>query len=127
MNETQLTWNAWTFRIGNKAFKGIRPISMEIVPERAITSTSGMLWWKKDVEELTGNWVIKLKHDRGPATIARIERIVFERENEAQFWFDQTYSSVFVNKIPVMEPHKVPKPPVSKKKPKKPKPHLRLL
>lgn len=116
------TWTAWTFLLGDKAYKCVRPLYMELVREKQTLESSGMLWWRKTVEEYTGRWTIKFKYDRGPATRSRVDFIYFNTENQARFWFDQTWQSVFLGrKQPIGPKWKKPQPK------KKNKPNLRLL
>lgn len=117
------TWTAWTFRIKDKAYKHVQPHSLELMREKAISETSGMLWWKTQKVVYTGRWAIFFRYNRGPWTVDTTDRIMFERESEARFWFNQTYESIFIKKRDVIPPPPKPKP----KKPKKNKPNLRLL
>ena len=117
-----MTWTAWTFRIHNKAYKNVRPLTMELVREKRVLGSSGMLWWRKEIKQYTGRWAIILRYDRGPATQPKKDVQVFEREDEARFWFNQTFDSVFTAIRKAMPPL----PPKNKKTQKK-KPNLRLL
>ena len=110
-------WTAWTFRIKDTAFRHVQPLSMELVREKAITRVSGYLWWKKEVEDFTGRWAIVIKYNRGPTTRMCRTEVIFDREDEARFWFNQTFDSVFTTtRSPIPPtPKKTPKPKKSKK------------
>jgi hypothetical protein len=123
MSQT-ITWTSWTIKIGHKAYKGIQPLGIEVRPE-IMTHSSGSLWWKKQWEEKTGRWEIKFTYDTGPFTSRRADIIVFEREVDAQYWYDHTYNSVFLGNYQAPSPPPPPKMKLpEKKKPNKPGLHL---
>ncbi len=106
------TWYVWTFKLGDKAYKEVRPRRMEIQKEKDLTYISGWFWWKKYSEKDSGRWQIMFVYDRGPGTVGKTEYIVFNQEQEARYWFDRTFSQIFID-----QEHNVPKPPIQKKKP----------
>jgi uncharacterized protein (DUF1330 family) len=118
------TWTAWTIKIGPKAYKGIQPLSIEIRPAVTLHS-SGYLWWKKEWTERTGKWEIKFTYETGPLTPRRTDIIEFASEDQAQYWYDNTYNTVFLSNLDkVVPPPAMPPPPKMKlpetKKPNKP-------
>ena len=107
------TWTGWTFKMGNKAFKGIRPINMTIEQElnkEVISST--FYFFKKYMMMPTGRWSVVLIFDRGPSSVTRSERVYFSSREKAKIAFDGVYNQVFLNKE-----HKVPPMPPKKKRP----------
>jgi hypothetical protein len=93
--------------------------------EKAISETSGMLWWKTQKMVYTGRWALFFTYNTGPWSKKTTDQILFEREDEARFWFNQTFNSVFTGKNKVIPPPPKPKP--KPPKPKIKKPNLRLL
>lgn len=118
-----MTWTVYSFKIKDKAYREVRPLHMELVREKVTVHVSGMLWWKVRREEYTGFWSIVFKYDRGPGTIRATDTVRFQKEDEARFWYQQTFESVFLSQRKIIEP--------GPSKPSKPdktkKPHLRLL
>lgn len=121
------TWTAWTFKIGNKAFKSIRPRSMFVEQEltREAVSTRWFFFTKYMLVP-TGRWSLVLTYDRGPHTRTKNEQIFFKNKAIAEHWFEQLYNQVFTSN----PNHKVPPPPRKRKKPtpvKKKASHLKVV
>jgi len=119
-----ITWISHTFMIGDKAFKNVRPMSVEIIEETE-EYWDGYLWWRKEWTESTGRWYLKLVYDRGPMTGKQVDHIYFDKESVARSWFTAIYNECFLTRdITQQKPSPTPTPP----SPKKPnKPSLRLL
>lgn len=115
-------WTAWTFRLKDKAYKDIRPLKMKLIKEYELSYERKWVFIVKSVKNYTGRWVIRLEYDRGPMTSKVREDTVFSTEQEARFWFDTVFTTVFMGSTP-------PPPPLKRRSKQKPdkKPHLKLL
>lgn len=117
MTTTPITWTSWNLRIGDKAFKDVRPLAMEINREVADIST-GYLWWRKEKLEYSGRWYVKLTYDRGPLSNQKSDFIYFADEPTARSWYDEIFNACFLGRISTQAPKSPPPPPT--KKPKSP-------
>ena len=124
-----MEWRAWSLKIGNKAFKNVRPLYMDIKPEIIKVTTKKRWFWNQTEKRYTGRWVIGFKYDRGPCTANGHANIVFKKESEAQWWFDHIWTEVFIKKDGPVPPPPPKKKPVTRIKPspKKKGNHLRLV
>jgi len=114
------TWQGWTLKIGNKAFKGVRPKSLHLRRKKAIRRVAGFWIFSKLERYETGEWEILFSYDTGPLTSTVNTTIQFDSENEAAGWFYSTYNAVFI------EEHIVPPVPKARKLKMK-KSHLSLV
>lgn len=112
-------WQSWTFTIGNKAYRQVRPLEMWVEDHEDVLYR-GIWPFRKKIVSVEG-YDIVFKYDRGPATRPRTDRIWFGDEIEAQDWFHYVYNNIFIK-----GDDSPPKPP-AKKQNKKKKPHLTLL
>jgi hypothetical protein len=89
-------WTAWTFQINSKSFKNIRPLSIELARE------TRLIIWLKNIftkaEILSPRWYISLTYDRGPVTKRRQEKVFFDKEEEARYWYNNVFREVFLAK-----------------------------
>jgi len=111
-------------QIGDKAYKDVRPLSIELIEDTQEFST-GYLLWRKEWSEKTGYWYIKFVYDRGPMSGRMMDRIYFEKESVARSWFTAVYNQCFLSQdIGQQKPSTIPPPPPDK--PKTPKKNNRL-
>lgn len=88
-------WMSWTFSFGDKAYKGIRPLEMEIKPELKNAVTGFWSLFHSDYQP-TGRYYIKFKYDMGPFSTPREDRIMFGTYGVAKSWYDFVYNGVFL-------------------------------
>jgi hypothetical protein len=119
-----MQWMSWTLKIGDKAYKMIQPLAIEIRPQLE-DFYSGYLWWRKTWTEKTGKWEIKFTYDTGPMTPRRTDVQVFDEESVAREWYDNIYYQVFAGQVevPSMPKPKMKLPEIKKNS----KPGLRLV
>ena|SRR5687768_2522016 len=115
-----MQWTSWSFRIGDKAFTGIRPLSMRLLRETAAERSRFWLIFYTTKTVFTGRWLIALEYDRGPMTKALRKNVAFDSEAEARKWFDHILERVFLKTAN-------PTPPPQPTKKIKKKSHLKLL
>lgn len=103
------TWMSWSFRVGTRAFKEIRPlaISLERVQRRVKTKTFWIFTESQWVD--SGEGEVVLTYDRGPFTSTQTESVRFNTYEEAESWYKYIFSTVFINSKDVDPPHKPPK------------------
>jgi len=114
------TWSSWTLRIGNKAFKEVRPKSLHLRKKKAIRRVAGFWIFSKFERYETGEWEIVFSYDNGPITATINTTIQFDNKKEAEAWFYSTYYTIFIPE------HEVPRAPKARK-PKSKKSHLALV
>jgi hypothetical protein len=116
-------WIAWSLKIGDRAFKNVRPIAMSI-QKRTVTSRVKGFWLFPRYNTVeTGEWEIVFVFDRGPLTTTRSSSILFDNESKARACFDQVFNAVFLKNH---SSHHVPPAPKHRKIKTK-KPHLSLV
>ena len=89
------TWTAFTMMIGQKAYKDIRPLSIEMIEEENLF-WDGYLWWRKEWTEKTGRWYLKFTYDRGPMSGKQTDYTFFDKESIAKSWYTLVYNEVFL-------------------------------
>lgn len=121
--KTHGMWTGWSLRIGDRAFKNVRPIAMNI-QRRVVTKKVKGFWFFSEYERFeTDEWEIVFVYDRGPLTQTHSSTIIFSTESEARVWFNDIFSQVFLRKG---SRHNIPPPPKSRKTKVK-KSHLSLV
>jgi hypothetical protein len=92
-------WTTWTFKLGNVAFKNVRPRMMVLKPETFREAVS-MRWFffKHYIEVPTGRWTIVITFDKGPYTSKVTETVFFDSAAIAETWFNEAYSKLFTEK-----------------------------
>lgn len=119
-----IQWIAWNLRLGDKAYKLVNPLSMELRAQ-VKTHSTGYLWWRKEWTEETGKWEIKFTYDTGPMTPRRTDVHVFSDEYTARSEYDNIYYQVFTTQV---QAPSMPKPKMKLPETKKNnKPGLRLV
>ena len=78
-------WTSWTLRIGDKVYKSIKPMSLELV---CAGST----------------WCIVFTYNRGPLTFTKTDTIAFLTEGDARGWFNYVYERLFLDDPKAMPP-----------------------
>lgn len=111
------TWTSHTFMIADKAFKNIRPLSIELIEETQ-EYWDGYLWWRKQWTEKTGRWFLKLAYDRGPVTSKQVDYIYFDKESTARSWYTTVYHQSFMATQSNQPPAPIPNKPKTSNKPK---------
>jgi hypothetical protein len=93
------TWTSWSLRLGDKAYKGVRPLGMEMFAEEVDKST-GFLWRRVQRIEKTGRWCIKFIYDRGPFSGIKpsVDHIFFDDEDYARQCYDSIFSLCFLER-----------------------------
>ncbi len=114
MSKKDGAWTGWTFKIGTKAFKAIRPTAMSVEQELTREAVSTRWFFFTEYMEVpTGRWSITLVYDRGPHTRTRSEKIYFSDRFTAERWFNEIYDQVFTTQAN----HRVPPTPPKRKRP----------
>lgn len=127
LNWNNTTWTAWTFKIGTKAFKEIRPRCIS-VKQRYKTVVAWKWWFIKSFDkEPTNQWFVEIEYDRGPNTFVTVDKILFKNRQEAEYWYTLIYSEVFLNNSNNISTPPVPKLIPKKIKKDKEKPNLTLV
>lgn len=92
----EFTYETWNLRIGDQAFSGVIPKELELEKE-IIYHTTGFLWWSKEHIEETGKWLIHFTYATSYISICNdVKTIDFNSEATARWWFDNTYTAVFL-------------------------------
>ena len=78
-------WSSWTLRIGDKIYKNVKPLTLELINNDS-------------------TWSIVFTYNRGPLTFTQKDSITFSTEGKARGWFDYVYSGLFLDDPSVSEP-----------------------
>ena len=116
-------WTAWSFQLGNAAFKMVRPITIEMYQHHEVVKTTGYLWWKQVETKPTDKWCIKLLYDCGPNTCKRTVTVMFNSYIDADYWFQHVVNNIFLR---APTPPRTPDPNKPRKRKRK-APHLKLI
>ena len=88
-------WTSWSFKIADRAFKNVRPLNMELIKEQKHIVHRYWLFFTEKELVYTGNFIIRLKYDRGPGTRVQVAKVAFDDLKNAQRWFDAVVNTVF--------------------------------
>jgi hypothetical protein len=104
------TYTAWSFMLGDRAYKHVVPKKIEIFPhmQKRLIKTK-FLFFKTYQSMPTGMWNIHFTYNRGPFTVDITDIIPFNDEKTARAWYDATFRSVFLGQDSVPQPP-TPKP-----------------
>lgn len=77
------TYTLWSLKVGDLVLKGIRVISVQIIPEYCYTFTMYSLFRWHIKRHPTSRWNLRIKYDRGPLTLTRTAVVTFSSKNRA--------------------------------------------
>ena len=93
-------WAAWTFKLGNVAFKAVRPRNMVLKPETVrVAVSTRWFFFKTYIDVPTGRWAIALTFDKGPYTSKTTETVFFDTAATAEMWFNEAFDKLFAGLV----------------------------
>ena len=95
-----MRWTTWTFKLGNVAFKDIRPRKMMLKPETVrVAVSTRWFFFKTYINVPTGRWAIALTFDKGPYTSKTTETVLFDTAAVAEAWFNEAFDKLFAGLV----------------------------